>query len=485
MKSRPAAPGASKNPPKNGKPVAPVGGAKKNGKPVAPVDGAPSVSRQERLKELEAIIDTGLLSMRRGRKKGTRKNSTREKATRKTLRKQEVAVVLDATPPVDIAPDVTDVTDVTAPEASQLAELFGAVRQLITRYVFLGEDEANAIALWVMMTHAVDAFHAVPYLSITSPEKRSGKTTLFEILRPLVARGYMTSRDSVVALARKINDERVTLLLDEAELSFENRSSYALGLQQVFNAGYRRNGTYSSAGTDYDVFGPKAFAANGELPDTIADRSIPNRLIRKPSTVKLERFRYHEVESKAAGLRVLLERWGEDFVTRALAKSERTAPDEPAGLDDFNSHRKADICEPLLLIAEECSPETAEAARKSLVTLCNSEEREPNLPIRALADIKAVFDAHVPSPTLFDPPGANLKERIRSTDLLTAMKNIEDAPWGRKFTTTDLASLLTKAFGPSVKPRTRRFGVTTQKGYDRSWFEPYWDSYLPKADENP
>ena len=75
-----------------------------------------------------------------------------------------------------------------------------------------------------MMTHAVDAFHAVAYLSITSPEKRSGKTTLFEILRPLVARGYMTSRDSVVALARKINDERVTLLLDEAELSFENRS---------------------------------------------------------------------------------------------------------------------------------------------------------------------------------------------------------------------------------------------------------------------
>jgi hypothetical protein len=431
-------------------------------------------------------------------KEGTRKKPTRKKTTRKKATRPKTAVAVDGTATVDgeTTPHVTDVTDVTATEGCQpipsAAELFGAVRELITRYVFLGDDEANAIALWVMMTHAVDAFHAVAYLSITSPEKRSGKTTLFEILRPLVARGYMTSRDSVVALARKINDERVTLLLDEAELSFENRSSYALGLQQVFNAGYRRDGKYSSAGTDYDVFGPKAFAANGELPDTIADRSIPNRLIRKPSTVKLERFRYHEVESKAAGLRVLLERWGEDFVARALAKSERTAPvdgviapDEPAGLDDFNSHRKADICEPLLLIAEECSPETAEAARKSLVTLCNSEEREPNLPIRALADIKAVFDSHVPSPTLFDPPGTNLKERIRSADLVAAMRSIPDGPWGRKFDETALASLLTKAFGPSVKPRTRRFGVITKRGYDRSWFEPYWDSYLPKADENP
>ena len=188
-------------------------------------------------------------------------------------------------------------------------------------------------------------------------------------------------------------------------------------------------------------------------------------------------------------MRVLLECWGDDFATRARAKNESAgtvdgAKHEPAGLKDFNSHRSADICEPLLLIAEECSPETAEAARKSLVTLCNSEEREPNLSIRALADIKAVFDAHVPSPTLFDPPTANLKERIRSTDLLAAMKNIEDSPWGRTFTTTDLAKLLKKAFGPSVGPKTIRFGVDTQKGYLRSWFEPYF-VYLPKTDESP
>ena len=73
-----------------------------------------------------------------------------------------------------------------------------------------------------MMTHAVDAFHTVGYLSITSPEKRSGKSTLFEVLLPLVARGYMTNRETVVALAQLLNDEHVTLLLDEGELSFDN-----------------------------------------------------------------------------------------------------------------------------------------------------------------------------------------------------------------------------------------------------------------------
>ena len=66
-----------------------------------------------------------------------------------------------------------------------------------------------------MMTHAVDAFHTVAYLSVTSPEKRSGKSTLFEILVQFVARGLLTNKETVVALAQKLNDEKVTLLLDE------------------------------------------------------------------------------------------------------------------------------------------------------------------------------------------------------------------------------------------------------------------------------
>jgi hypothetical protein len=418
------------------------------------------------------------------RKEGMRKRATREKGTRKTARpKNEVAVADGA---MSTGALVTDVTDVTPPEACQpipsAADLFQEVRELVACYIDLGGDEATAVALWVMMTHAVDAFHTVGYLSITSPEKRSGKSTLFEVLLPLVARGYMTNRETVVALAQLLNDEHVTLLLDEGELSFDN-STRALGLQKIFNGGYRRKGVFGSGEHKLEIFGPKALAINGEPPDTIADRSIPIRILRKLKSTKVQRMRYDELEVTAGVLHARLERWGADFAARSLAKEERA---EPAGLDDFDSHRSADICEPLLLIAEECGPEIAESARKSLVTLCNREEDEtPH--IRALADIKAVFDAYAPSPTFFDSPTVNQKERIRSADLLAGMRKIEGAPWGRNFDAAALARLLRK-FGPSLKPKTIRFGPeawNTAKGYERSQFERYWDSYLPDTDENP
>jgi hypothetical protein len=76
------------------------------------------------------------------RKEGTRKKSTRKKAARKTIRKAGVAAMA----PVDGARDVTDVTAIEACEAvPSAAELFGEVRELITRYVFLGDNEANGV----------------------------------------------------------------------------------------------------------------------------------------------------------------------------------------------------------------------------------------------------------------------------------------------------------------------------------------------------
>ena len=54
--------------------------------------------------------------------------------------------------------------------------------------------EATAVTLWVMMTHAIDAFDCVPYLMISSAEKQSGKTRLLEVLEVVVARPWLTGR---------------------------------------------------------------------------------------------------------------------------------------------------------------------------------------------------------------------------------------------------------------------------------------------------
>src|SRR4051812_4021557 len=76
---------------------------------------------------------------------------------------------------------------------------------LIRRFVALRSDaELHAIALWVLHTHAVDAAEATPYIWITSPEKRSGKTRLLEVLEALCSRPLQMASISEAALFRSV-----------------------------------------------------------------------------------------------------------------------------------------------------------------------------------------------------------------------------------------------------------------------------------------
>jgi hypothetical protein len=53
----------------------------------------------------------------------------------------------------------------------------------------------------------------------------------------------------------------------------------------------------------FEVFGPKAFAGIGALPETIASRSIPIRLQRKSRDENVQRFRYSREMAASADLR--------------------------------------------------------------------------------------------------------------------------------------------------------------------------------------
>jgi hypothetical protein len=59
---------------------------------------------------------------------------------------------------------------------------------VIRRHVVMPEHSADAVALWVVHTYTLDALHISPRLAITSPEKGCGKTTLLDVLAPLVWR---------------------------------------------------------------------------------------------------------------------------------------------------------------------------------------------------------------------------------------------------------------------------------------------------------
>jgi hypothetical protein len=350
-------------------------------------------------------------------------------------------------------------------------ELLDALVAFIRRFVALSDEQADMTALWVVHTHAFDAAECTPYLSITSAEKRSGKTRLLEVLSLLVAGPWLTGRTTAAVLARKTAAESPTLLLDESDAAFKADKEYSETLRGILNAGYRRGGVTSLCVghganityQDFAVFSPKAVAGIGKLPDTVADRAIPIELKRRKPGERVERFRFRKVEDESVELRDVAAAWAKAHVD-ALSGAEPKLPEE---LDD----RAQDIVEPLLAIAEEVDGEWPKRARDAAVALLTGEHREDSesLGVRLLRDIRSIFDEEG-------------TDRLRTAGILTALNKRDDAPWGNlrgeALDARGLARLL-RPYG--VKPDQVWIHGANQKGYMRSWFADAWARYVPEG----
>ena len=368
----------------------------------------------------------------------------------------------------DLPPSPEETVPEPDGEPVDLAALLHDVRAMITKYVVLSPHQADAITLWTAHSHAFDAAEATPYLAITSPEKRSGKTRLLEVLELVVRRPWLTGRTSAAALPRKVDKEQPTLLLDESDAAFKGDKEYAQALRGVLNSGHRRGGSATvcigqGASIDFrnfSTFNPKAIAGIGNLPDTVADRSIPIILKRRASNEPVERFRRREAIAQATPLRDALARWA----AGAVSELRDARPDIPDALDD----RAADGLEPLLAIADLAGGEWPERARRAALALSAGEVHEDDsIGVRLLADIRIVFEEIGP-------------DRASSSVLLERLWGIEEAPWGewygRPLTARGLAKLL-KPFG--IRPRTVRSGPETAKGYAVEDFADAWRRYAP------
>jgi Protein of unknown function (DUF3631) len=230
------------------------------------------------------------------------------------------------------------------------AVLLDDVRAFIRRFVVLDDVQADAVTLWTAHTHAFDAFDCTPYLAITSPEKRSGKTRLIEVLELLVREPLQTANISDAALFRVIEARKPTLLIDEVDAIFKAREREEL--RGILNAGYRRGAVAHRMGgankttlETFNVFCPKAFAGIGNcLPETITDRAIPIRLKRRTPSEQIERFRRRDAQPEGHELRDRLTDWLEP--QRDWLHALR--PELPAELDD----RAQDVWEPLIAVAD-------------------------------------------------------------------------------------------------------------------------------------
>jgi hypothetical protein len=332
------------------------------------------------------------------------------------------------------------------------------------RYVVMSEAQARAVALWIVHTHAFDAADASPYLAVTSPEKRSGKSRLFEVLELLVANPWKVITPTEAVVFRKIAADRPTLLLDETDAIFgkKNGENYE-GLRALLNAGNRR-GTHvprcvgTSQLVSFSVFCPKAIAGIGGLPDTIADRAIPIRLRRKARGEHAERFRRRDVEAEAEVLYMNASAWAE----HARPRLAEARPELPDALDD----RAQDAWEPLFAIADLFGDQWPAGARVAALELSNGcDHEDESHGVRLLSDIRTVFDER----------GI---ERLASATLAAALAEIEESPWaewyGKPITAAAIARLLDRY---EIKPKVIRVDEDTPRGYRRQQFADAWERY--------
>src|SRR5215469_3885443 len=347
------------------------------------------------------------------------------------------------------------------------AEILDQVSAFISRYMKMSESQLVGVTLWTAHTYGVSAAPWTPYLAITSPEKRSGKTRLMETLEYLVHNPWTTSNGSAASLFRSIEDKRPTLFLDETDALFKGDKETAQAIRGILNAGAHYKGVVSRCvgkGTeiknkDFSAFCPKAIGGIGTLPDTVADRSLPIRLKRKLPGEKVERLRERLIKPVAEPLRLKLEKW----VLFQQADLEDAEPALPEELND----RQRDGAEPLLAIADAAGGDWPAKARKALIELyTGGAAQDDSIGVRLLADIWEIFGD---------------EESIFSRDLVRALNEKETSPWGewgkteKGLTQHSLASKL-KPF--EIEPKKIRIGEATGRGYLRADFTDAWERYL-------
>ena len=280
-------------------------------------------------------------------------------------------------------------------------ELLDDVTAFVGRYVVLPDEaERIAIALFTLHTWAFGAAHATPYLVVVSPERRTGKTRLLDVLRVLVREPWYATSPTEAVLFRKISRDRPTLLLDEIDAIFGSAGERTEPVRAILNAGNRAGASVprcvgkGSELVDFEVFCAKVLAGirTNRLPDTIVDRAIVIRMKRRHAGEPVDRFRVRRASEQASDLGLWLEDWSGRH-TAALADAEPDLPDE---LND----RAMDAWEPLVAIADLAGGEWPARARAAAIALSgNGDEDDATYGAQLLTAIKATMNGRDKIPT--------------------------------------------------------------------------------------
>jgi len=286
------------------------------------------------------------------------------------------------------------------------------------------------IAVWILATYVYDRFQYIPILWITSPVMRCGKSRLVDLLDKLVWKSSGSVINTSLAALYYMTAEGCTFLADEVEnLKNSDREQFG-AIIGIINAGFAKGATVRRmvqiegewVQKKLPVYGPKVLSGIATVTDTIRDRSLSIRMIRKSRKEKVVRFNLRREGQRLGELAASLALWAEAN-GEALERIYDDMPDQPelVGCDD----RFLEIIDPLLSIVKFADAETANGGQRIIDNVMSllrelggqREEIQNDEAIVALCGlIEAIFDGK--------------EERfISSADLLEMAKQTTGLQW--------------------------------------------------------
>ena len=356
-----------------------------------------------------------------------------------------------------------------------LSTLLNEIVTILEKYVsFNSKHEPKTIALWVIHTYCIDAAYITAVLFITSPEMRSGKSTLLAILQKIVSKCVAASSISPSVIYRIIPKHHPTIICDEADTYMTEKNE---DLRGILNAGHSRD-TSGVLRTNpdtleverFDAFGAKCLAAIKDLPGTVEDRSIIIKMRRKSKEQKTEKLRFindqlrkefHDIQRKCVR-----------FKNDKLEDIKKIEPKIPGELND----RATDNWHSLLQIAELAGKEWSEYANDAALSLSGVEQENKSLGIELLEDIQNIFDGkHKDS------------DDIKTADLIEALCQDDESPWAtynknRKEPRIDPRQLRKLLKPYDINPKNIIRDRERPKGYCKSDFQDAFSRYISKGE---
>jgi putative DNA primase/helicase len=350
------------------------------------------------------------------------------------------------------------------PEPVETEVLEQEIVPILMAHLVMSEDCFTAMALWLIFAHSHDLFRHSPYLGVQSPTMRCGKTSALSLVEALAPRPCLVSDATAASLFRLIDQQHPTLIFDELDQKIHRNADLRLLLNAAHNrASGRIVRTVKGEAVSFDVFGPKALASIGSLPQTVQDRAIVIALRRKRATETVRDMpvdpasTYRDAHRKLARL-----------ADQLRSKIEASTPPAPIGLND----RAFDNWRPLILIADALGGEWPERARRAAINISQHSDRESvDHGEQLVRDIRAVFQES-------DMPTALTVQQLHRRLLRHSDGRWEEFERGHPLTAGKLGRMLS-AFGIASKPM--RVNGKVARAYRLIDFEDVFSRYCPSA----